>query len=355
MRRPALSHRNYGCRLRDFTWRGHRCIALENETLRILLAADKGADILEFLHKPTDTECLWQSPAGLQSAHFRPSNPLETGHFREYFAGGWYEMLPNGPAPCEYRGASFGYHGEATLLAWEASVVEDEPEQVAVRFVARLNRIPLRVEKTVRLRQEQSTLLLSERITNESNQRVEFLWGQHPTFGGSLLEPDVRVFVPPCNVIVPEVVPCDARLAANQTARWPFVRGIAGERIDLSIVPGYEPGSHDFVRLENLEADWFALVNARRHVGFALRFDVQLFPVLGYWQLFGGAPDYPWYKQHFLAALEPACDLPSLSEAAARGTAIELEGSESIETTMEATASADLSEVHSLALGGIVL
>jgi len=354
VKRPAFSHRNWGCRLRDFAWRGHRCIALENETLRILVAADKGADILEFLHKPTDTECLWQSPAGLQSSHFRPSSPLETGHFREYFAGGWYEMLPNGPSQCEHRGASFGYHGEATLLAWEVEIVEDAPEQITVRFCVRLNRIPLRVEKKLTLRQGQSTLSFSERITNEANQRVEFLWGQHPTFGGSLLEPGARVFVPPCDVIVADTVLRDARLAAGQKSSWPFVRGTEGERIDLSAVPGYESESHDFVRLENFANGWFALVNPRRRVGFALRFDAKLFPVVGYWQLFGGGPDYPWYKQHFLAALEPACDLPSLSAAVKRGTALSLDGGETIETTMEATAFADLDEVHSVELGGIV-
>jgi hypothetical protein len=354
VKRPVLSHRNYGCRLRDFTWRGQRCLTLENETLRVLVAADKGADILEFLHKPTDTECLWQSPAGLQSSHFRPSTPLETGHFREYFAGGWYEMLPNGPGPCEHRGASFGFHGEATLVPWAVTIIEDEPEQIAIRFSVRLNRIPLRVEKTIAMRAGQSTLFISERIENEAPQRVEFLWGHHPTFGGSLLEPGVRIFMPQCNVIVPDVLPADARLAAGQHAQWPLVSGIAGEQIDLSIVPGYESESHDFVRLENLRAGWFALVNPRRHVGFALRFDEKFFPVVGYWQLFGGAPDYPWYKQHFLAALEPACDLPSLSEAVARGTALHLEGGESVETTMEATAFADLSEVHSVKPGGIV-
>jgi galactose mutarotase-like enzyme len=349
VKRPEFSHRNWGCRLRDFIWRGHRCIALENEALRILVAADKGADILEFLHKPTDTECLWQSPAGLQSPHFRPSSPLETGHFREYFAGGWYEMLPNGPVPCEHRGASFGHHGEATLLAWEIGTVDDTPEQVAVRFAVRLNRIPLRVEKTLMLRQGRSTLSVSERITNDANQRVEFLWGQHPTFGGSLLEPGVRVFLPACDVIVPDAVPHDARLAAGQKASWPFVRGTAGERIDLSVVPGYEPESHDFVRLENLAVGWFALMNQRRHVGIALRYNAKLFPVLGYWQLFGGGSDYPWYKQHFLAALEPACDLPSLAEAAKRGTALALEGGETLETTIEATTFGDSGE-----LGGIV-
>ena len=213
---------------------------------------------------------------------------------------------------------------------------------------------PLHVEKIVALRERQSTLFLTERIANEAGQRVEFLWGHHPTFGGSLLEPGTRIFVPPCNVIVPDILPPDARLIPNQHNQWPIVQGIATEQIDLSIVPGYDSGSHDFVRLEILAAGWFTLVNVRRRLGFALRFDEELFRVLGYWQLFAGGPNYPWYKQHFLAALEPASDLPSLSESVASGSAIALESGGTIQTTIEATAFTDRSEVHSVGPGGII-
>ena len=332
-----MSHRNHGCRFRDFVWEDHRSITLENESLRVLVVADKGADILEFLHKPTDTECLWQSPSGLRPARFHPSSPLEAGHFREYFAGGWYEMLPNGPRPCEHRGARFGYHGEATLLPWEVAIEADAPECVRVRFSMRLNRIPLRVIKTMELRRGQPTLFLTEKITNEAGQEVEFLWGQHPTFGAPLLEPGARVVIPPCEVVVPETVAADARLAPGQRSPWPFVCGAKGERIDLSIVPPREAQSHDFVRLEGLQEGWFTLANPARGVGFTLRYDQRLFPVLGYWQLFGGGPDYPWYRRHFLAALEPACDLPSLAEAAKHGTAIQLQPHGSIEAMFEAS------------------
>jgi hypothetical protein len=331
-----ISRRNFGCRLRDFVWRDHRCITLENEAVRLLVAADKGADILEFLYKPTDTECLWSSPAGLQPRHFRPSSPLETGHFREYFAGGWYEMLPNGPAPCEHRGAKWGYHGEATLLPWDVRFLADSPERIAVEFTARLNRIPLRVEKTMELRRGTSTLSITECIHNESGQPVEFLWGHHPTFGGPLLEPGARIVVPPCEAIIGDRLAADARLAPSQRCAWPNVRGRNGESVDLSVVPSYDSASHDFVRLESLTTGSFAVFNPARHCGFSLRFDRERFPVLGYWQLFHGGPDYPWYGQHFLAALEPACDLPSLSEAAAQRTAITLAGGAEITTTLEA-------------------
>ena len=342
-----MSHRNWGCRIRDFVWRDHRCVTLENESLRILVAADKGADILEFLHKPDDTECLWQSPAGLRPGRFYPSSPLEAGHFREYFAGGWYEMLPNGPGPCEHRGARFGYHGEATLLPWSVAVEIDEPECVRVRFSTGLTRIPLRVAKTLELRRGTPSLTISETIVNEAGQRVEFLWGQHPTFGAPLLEPGSRVMVPHCEIVVPDVVPADARLAAGQRTKWPLARGAAGQEIDLSIVPPTDARSHDFVRLENLEDGWYAVVNPACGVGFRLRYDHRLFPVLGFWQLFGGGPDYPWYRRHFLAALEPACDLPSLAAAAQRGTALALDTGESLETRFEATIFTDIAGVIS--------
>lgn len=348
------SHRNYGCRLRDFVWRDHRCVSLENEQLRVLVAADKGADILEFLHKPTDTECLWSSPAGLQRAAFRPATPLESGHFREYFAGGWYEMLPNGPGPCEHRGAKFGYHGEATLLPWDVRVLADEPSVVSVEFTVRLNRIPLRVRKTLELRTGSGTLHVSEQIRNESPQSVEFLWGHHPTFGAPLFAPGARIFVPRCQTVVSDHVPADARLAPGQRSAWPHMRSRNGESIDISYVPGPKTNSHDFVRIENLEDGWFSIVNPARNCGFALRFDPALFRVLGYWQLFNGGPDYPWYGQHFLGALEPASDLPSLADSVARGTAIQLAAGAEIETALEATAFSGLTEVHAVEPGGIV-
>jgi hypothetical protein len=351
----SARHRNSGCRIREFTWRGHRCVTLENETLRILVAADKGADILEFLHKPTDTECLWQSPSGLRPPVFFPSTPLEPGYFREYFAGGWYEMLPNGPEPCEHRGARFGYHGEATLLPWDTAIETDEPECIRVRLTARLTRMPLMATKILELRSGSGTLFLTETIRSEAGHDVELLWGQHPTFGPPLLEPGARVFLPRCAVITPASTAPDARVAPDQKAEWPLVRGVKGEVIDLSVIPARGARSHDFVRLENLEDGWYAVVNPARRVGFALKYDEALFPVLGYWQLFHGGDGYPWYQRHFLAALEPACDLPSLNEAAKRGTAIAIAPGNSLETTFEATAFAALEHIRSVHRGGDIV
>lgn len=361
MSAQTFSHeRNYGCRIREIIYRGHRCVSMENEFLRVFIAADKGADILEFLYKPLDVDFLWHSYHGLRATeHFRPGSALANGNFREHFAGGWFEMLPNGPLPCTHRGAEFGYHGEATLLPWNYQIEVDEPEKISVKFWARLVRMPLLAEKTLTLTKGSSTLQNNERLTNESGQPLEILWGQHPTFGETFLESGCRVFLPPCKIISETTLP-NGRIASGQKSDWPKInsvnrRSVSIEEIDLSFIPGPETKSHDFVRLEEFSEGWFALVNPRRKIGFALRWDAKIFPVLGFWQVYRGAMDYPYYGTNYAVALEPACDLPSLSEAARKGTAIVLDPGAPLETTFEATAFCEPLTVNRVQTGGVIL
>ena len=46
--------RNFGCRLREYLYKGLRVVTLENELLRVSILADKGTDIFEFLYTPLD-------------------------------------------------------------------------------------------------------------------------------------------------------------------------------------------------------------------------------------------------------------------------------------------------------------
>ncbi|WP_187775584.1 DUF4432 family protein [Luteimonas suaedae] len=346
--------RNFGCRIREFVYRGHRCVSLENARVRLVIAADKGADIIECLYKPLDVECLWRSRHGLRpDQHLRFSSPLSGGHFREYFPGGWYEMLPNGPQPCSHRGAEYGHHGEATLLPWDYRIERDDADGIRVVFRTRLVRLPLLVERAMSLQGDSGTIRIDERVTSEAGQRIEFLWGHHPTFGWPLVEPGTRIHLPACTASVGAAVPAGARVAAGQRKAWPRLEAAAGGgELDLSVMPDAGAGSHDFIRLDELAGGWFAIVNPMRRVGFALRWDTAVFPMLGMWQVWGGGPDYPWYGTPHLLALEPACDLPSLAAASERGTALALDAGQSLETTLEATVFEGAPEVTWVGPGG---
>jgi uncharacterized protein DUF4432 len=331
--------RNYGCRVKEFLYRGHRCVLMENDLLRVMVSADKGADILEFLYKPIDLEFLWRSYGGLRRVeHYRPSSPLAAGHFREHYPGGWHEMLPNGASPCEHRGAEFGFHGEATNLPWDYRVETDDVGCVEVKFRVRTVRLPLLVEKTLRLMRGVAELNIRERIINEAGQEVEILWGQHPTFGWPFLEAGCKVILPACRFSIGDEPLRGSRLAPSQSSDWPLAISSDGESLDLSIVPGPEVRSQDFIRLDDLAEGWFSIVNPHRRVGFRLTWDKKIFPMLGFWRVFRGAMDYPWYGMNYLIALEPACDLPSLSEAVRRGTALRLEPGVPLETELIAAA-----------------
>jgi hypothetical protein len=348
--------RNHACRIREFIYRGHRCLTLENEKIRVFIAPDKGADILEFLWKPLDLDVLWHAPEGLREAGLaRQSSPLSSGDFREYFAGGWYEMLPNGPSHSAYNGAEWGFHGEATLLPWRYQFEKDEPEEIAISLETRLLRIPLCVKKILRLSSGSGTLRIEETIHNESPEVVQFLWGQHPTLGWPFLEEGCRIILPSCIAKTAAELPAEARLRAGQTANWPELQSHDGSNINISVLPAPEVRSHDVVRLERLQDGWFAVVNPHRKLGWSLRWDIKLFPVLGFWQLFRGGSRYPWYGRHYLAALEPVNDMSSLAEAVERRTAFCLGGMQNIETTWEATAFEAPLEVRSVLPGGKIV
>ena len=62
--------RNHGCRVSDaWTFRGLKTAVIENELLRVVVLIDKGADIYQFVHKPSDTDFLWRSPWGVRDPY----------------------------------------------------------------------------------------------------------------------------------------------------------------------------------------------------------------------------------------------------------------------------------------------
>lgn len=349
-------NRNYGCRISEFIYKGHRSVALENEKLRVTILADKGTDIYEFLYKPRDVDFMWRTRVGLRErAHFLASSPRASGPHNDYYEGGWQELFPNCGGPSLYQDAEIGQHGEVLLLPWRYSITKDEPDEIAVRFDVRTVRTPFYLVKTVSLRRNEAVLRIRESVTNESGQEVDFTWGHHPAFGWPFIDESCRVDLPACRIrTFAEFTPANSRLKAEQESDWPMAEAIDGDLIDLSHIPGPEAAAQDMVFLQGLRDGWYAVTNTAKQVGFAMRYPADVFKQLWYWQVYRGGHNYPWWSATYNIALEPCATLPILERAANSGESLNLSAGESREIELLAVAFEGLKRVSDVSIEGEV-
>lgn len=300
---------------------GHPAVWLENDLLRIAVLPQKGADIYEFIHKPSGVDFLLKAPSGLH-----PPGAQAPADFLENYAGGWQELFPNIDEACDYRGGRLPFHGEVALLPWEWAVERDDESEVAARFTVRCRQAPFRLERIMRLQRGAAVLRLTETVTNEGDDPAEFVWGHHLVLGGAFLEAGCRLEAPARTLVTPDVLyePATARLAAGQSEPWPLARGRnPGERIDLRAIPGPQIHSHDDVILTGFSKGKVAVTNPRLGLQFSLSWDAALFRWMMLWQPLGGA-DMPPLTGIYGLGIEPWVARYNLARAIEHGQAVRL-------------------------------
>ncbi|MGN9842965.1 DUF4432 family protein [Nonomuraea sp. H19] len=319
--------RNWAARLRHVTIDGLRAVVLENERLRVTVVPDKGGDVVEFLHKPTDTDFVWLSPQGLRNPHDHLQGAADdVAQFIDHYEGGWQEIFPNGGAPSEYQGARLAQHGEVSGLPWECEVLADEEHEVAVRLRVRTRRLPYRMEKVFRLRSGTAALEIEGRATNDSPVRLPAMWGQHIVYGRPFLRPGAGIRLPQGVTVIPHesaINPAGRRVQAGGPWEWPNVPADQGGTTDLSVVQ--EPGSpSDIVYLTGFTEGWYEISG---DIGMRVEWDAALLPYLWMWQELGGSTGYPWWGRAYTLGLEPFSSMPTdgLAAAVANGTALILD------------------------------
>ncbi|MBI3962214.1 MAG: aldose 1-epimerase [Deinococcus sp.] len=331
--------RNYGCRIQDnLTIYGMRALVMENQLLRITMLVDKGSDIIEFLHKPTDTDFMWHSPIGLRNPHrMVPSGPRSDGAFLDYYQGGWQEILPSGGPTSRSHGAEFGLHGEVCLIPWDSEVVADSPEEIAVRLAVRTYRTPFYLEKTLTLTADSPVLTMAERVVNEGAEELPLMWGHHPTFGPPFLDQACVIDLPVAPVEAhSHPISSTSRLAPGAVGKWPKVKGLEGA-VDLSRVPA-NIGHSDLAYVTNVKAGWAALTSTKRRLGFGMTWDPKVFRHVWLWMVYGGNYGHPWYGRTYNLAIEPWTSYPAggIAEAIKNGTALVLGAGQEVSTTFRA-------------------
>jgi galactose mutarotase-like enzyme len=320
---------------------GVEMLSMENRRLKVVFALGKGADIVEFVYKPLDVDCMWHSFNELKNATHIPTSASPGGTFLDVYAGGWQELCPTYGGNTVYHGAPIGVHGEACLYPWDCAIVEDMPERIEVRLTLRLIRSPFALEKTAALEGDGARLTLRQRITNVGAVEQDFMWGHHPAFGYPFLDESVRIRVSGApDVTVPaSAIAHRCPFDRETSGKWPVLPDSHGQPLDLSRAHAPEDRLYMEYCLYNLAEGKYELVNQRLGLGFRLRFDEKVFPYLWVWGLYCGIDEYPWYGRSYVLAVEPWSSMPGDYEAARKaGAVLKLAPGASMETRVCAEA-----------------
>ncbi len=347
---PELTH---GARVDDgWTYRGLRTVVLENEVLRAVILADKGADISSLVHKPSDTEFLWRSPWGVRDPRrYVPTDGDGLGVWIDHYEGGWQTVLPAGGGPVSYQGASFGIHGEANLMPWDHQILEEGPHAASVRFRVKLARSPFEVTREVSLEAGRPTLTVRQSVSNVGADPFDIVWGEHIALGAPFLADGCILDHPGGTVHVhaSDMGPT-SRLEPGSATPWPHAAAKDGGKVDLRHMPGADADLFDQAYIGDLAGGWYAVTNPDRNLGFAVRFPEDVFRYLWYWQVFGGGHGYPWWGRTYNVGLEPFTSYPNdgLEEAVRNGSALRVGAGETIDAELHVTAFASRAGVISV-------
>ncbi|TVY08168.1 DUF4432 family protein [Paenibacillus cremeus] len=306
---PSLyrKHRLFGCRITDdLTYKGYRSILLENETLLIHLLLDKGSEPIRWLHKPTDTDFIWQTRMGLLPVHHLYPD------YQMSYIGGWQEMFPEVSFTHEYRGATL-HRGESAITPWDYEIVFDTPEQIQVRLTNRLRSLPFRIEKTITMRQGDSRVKIDEAIHNESPVTLEANWGHHLAYGAPFLSETSRIELEPGALV--------HHPGMEQTLAWPNARQ-GDDLVDLSRMAA--PGTKRDLLYVTMAEGMYRLRRPEDGLALQVRWDTSVWPYLWYWQNYAADSDAPFFACDYNIGLEMFNVPPKLTvaEAVKQGVAI---------------------------------
>jgi len=335
--------RTYGCRISDaWTYRGLKTAILENELLRIVVLIDKGADIYQFVHKPTDVDFLWRSPWGVRDpSKFLPTTGSPVGIWMDTYEGGWQTVLPAGGYAGNYKGADLGLHAEVNNMPWDCVITEDTPERVSMRCWVRTARLPFFFEKTLTLTSGSAALDIQETLVNEGEEPAHCVWGQHIALGAPFLSEDCVIDLPGGKLIThPQGYHPNNQLKAGYEGPWPMAPGRDGGQIDLSRIPPKSLRRYDMAYITDMPDGWYAITNQKLGVGFAVHWPKEVFKYLWFWQSLGGGFGYPWYGRTYNIGLEPFTSFSNqgLEGAVKNGTALEVQPGQKVSASIKAVA-----------------
>lgn len=272
-------------------------VLLESDALLVSVLPEVGGTIAAIRHKGLGLSVLGQVPWLPIAAPLQPPAAPDEATWLTRYGGGWPLLFPNGGDACEFEGRFHGFHGEASISAWNYTATEN-----VIRLDRRFEVLPLHMEREISLAGD--LLTIRETATVEGVGPVTVMWGHHPTFGSDLLAGDfeiatgarsVRVdqgYDPPANPLLP-----------GARGTWPHVPGKAGP-VDLSRPAASGIGAA-LAFLCDFTEPWVAVRRTDNAIAAVLSWDAAPFPYAWFWCEFGGTTAAPWHGAGRLLGIEP--------------------------------------------------
>ena len=284
-----------------------RALEIENDVLSTTVIVDKGADIFRLVYKPSNIDVLWKSPWGIkESARGFDSSFDSATAWLEAYAGGWQVLFPNGGDANNYKGAALGFHGEASMKAWDYEVVSESAAAAEVKLSSRLSRSPYTIERWMRVEAGSPILHIRERITNHAGEEMHCMWSHHPAYGAPFISEHCVIDVGTASFVADDLYAGSANpLTLSQEYQWPM----AGDT-DMSQVPGSTDVRDILAYFRDFESGWYSITNREMAVGVGLVWDADTFPYAWFWQEMNASPGFPFYKCSYVMAIEPASSIP---------------------------------------------
>ncbi|MCY3779162.1 MAG: aldose 1-epimerase [Chloroflexi bacterium] len=316
--------------------RALRALKIENDLVSATVLVDKGADIYRLVYKPKQIDVMWKAPWGLKESGrgFDSAFDSQTA-WLEAYAGGWQVLFPNGGFANTYKGANLGYHGEASMKAWDHEILLASADSLEVKLSVRLSRSPYSVERWLRLETGSPILHMRERITNHAGEPMDCMWSHHPAYGAPFLSEHCVIHTDARTVSSDhDYVGAANPLELGKTYNWP----IAGDT-DLSRVSPPDHPRDMLAYLSDFQSGWYSITNTSLGLGVGLSWDSNVFPYAWFWQELNSSPGFPFYKCSYVIAIEPAASIPGHGLTAVMektGTHLTLQPGESREIQLKA-------------------
>jgi hypothetical protein len=275
-------------------------IVLENGALQVTVDPSVGGTVTSILHKGQGLSVLGSVPWTPRPGPAATIAAPDENAWLPYYTGGWPLLFPNGGDACTFDGVFHGFHGEASLAAWN---VDRTPERL--RLHRRFETVPVEMER--RLSLDGEVLTIEETVILRGERPIGVMWGHHPTFGSDLLASPFEIATGARRVIVDDRFdPPRNPLQPGTSASWPEIAGKTGPyRLDRPRGP-----MAAMAYLLDFDRPTASIRRLDGAIAVELTWDDAVFPFAWLWIEMEGTREAPWSGKARLIGIEPNTTWP---------------------------------------------